>query len=91
MKMKKKKIEKGISRIQFKHNNEIQAMELRIENHKNQLLREKANKMHEIDLKYKNKERKQKAEKELFAFLYHIDNENWKGKIPNNNLYYNTN
>ena len=68
MKMKKKKIEKGISRIQFKHNNEIQAMELRIENHKNQLLREKANKMHEIDLKYKNKERKQKAEKELFVF-----------------------
>ena len=46
MKMKKKKIEKGISRIQFKHNNEIQAMELRIENHKNQLLREKANKMY---------------------------------------------
>ena len=44
--MKKKKIEKGISRIQFKHNNEIQAMELRIENHKNQLLREKANKMY---------------------------------------------
>ena len=43
-------------------------MELRIENHKNQLLREKANKMHEIDLKYKNKERKQKAEKELFVF-----------------------
>ena len=40
------KIEKGISRIQFKHNNEIQAMELRIENHKNQLLREKANKMY---------------------------------------------
>ena len=81
MKMKKKKIEKGISRIQFKHNNEIQAMELRIENHKNQLLREKANKMHEIDLKYKNKERKQKAEKELFVFLYHIDNEKWKGRI----------
>ena len=87
MKMKKKKIEKGISRIQFKHNNEIQAMELRIENHKNQLLREKANKMHEIDLKYKNKERelerKQNAERE-FAFLYHIDNdnENWKGRIP---------
>ena len=53
---KKKKIEKEISRIQFKHNNEIQAMELRIENHKNQLLREKANKLYEIDLKYKNKE-----------------------------------
>ena len=84
MKMKKKKIEKGISRIQFKHNNEIQAMELRIENHKNQLLREKANKMHEIDLKYKNKERelerKQNAER-VFVFLYHIDNENWKGRI----------
>ena len=27
MKKKKKKIEKGISRIQFKHNNEIQAID----------------------------------------------------------------
>ena len=54
-------------------------MELRIENHKNQLLREKANKMHEIDLKDKNKEweleRKQNAER-VFVFLYHNDNEN---------------
>ena len=32
-------------------------MELKIENHKNQLLREKANKIYEIELKYKNKER----------------------------------
>ena len=34
---KEKKIEKEISKIQYKHNNEIHAMELRIENHKNQL------------------------------------------------------
>ena len=31
---KEKKIEKEISRIQFKHNSEIQAMELKIENQK---------------------------------------------------------
>ena len=45
-------------------------MELRIENHKNQLLREKANKIYEIELKYKNKERelerKQKAERDTY-------------------------
>ena len=45
-------------------------MELRIENHKNQLLREKANKIYEIELKYKNKERElerqQKAERESY-------------------------
>ena len=50
--------------------NEIQAMELRIENHKNQLLREEANKIYEIELKYKNKERglerQQKAEREHY-------------------------
>jgi hypothetical protein len=42
---KEKRIEKEISKIQLKHNNEIQAMELRLENHKNQLLREKGNKI----------------------------------------------
>jgi hypothetical protein len=67
---KEKKIEKEISRIQFKQKNELQAMELRIENRKNQLLREKANKLYEIDLKYKNKERalerKQKAERDSY-------------------------
>lgn len=45
-------------------------MELRIENHKNQLLREKANKMYEIELKYKNKERalerQHKAERDSY-------------------------
>ena len=45
-------------------------MELRIENHKNQLLREKGNKIYEIELKYKNKERaldrQQKAERDLY-------------------------
>ena len=39
-------------------------------NHKNQLLREEANKIYEIELKYKNKERelerKQKAERESY-------------------------
>ena len=43
--------------MQLKHNTEIQAMELRIENHKNQLLREQASKIYELELKYKNKER----------------------------------
>ena len=70
---KEKKIEKEISRIQYKHNNEIQAMELRIENHKNQLLREKANKIYEIELKYKNKERElerqQKAERKSYESM----------------------
>ena len=45
-------------------------MELKIETHKNQLLREKGNKLYEIELKYKNKgrelERKQKAERESY-------------------------
>ena len=49
-------------------------MELRIENHKNQLLREEANKMYEIELKYKNKEReldrKQKAERESYERIF---------------------
>ena len=34
---KEKRIEKEISKIQYRHNSEIQAMELRIENHKNQI------------------------------------------------------
>ena len=37
--------------MQNRHNNEIQAMELRIENHKNQLMREEPNKLSEIELK----------------------------------------
>ena len=45
-------------------------MELRIENHKNQLMREESNKLYEIELKYKNKERElerqQKAEREHY-------------------------
>ena len=41
---KEKRIEKELSRIQLRQNTEIKAMELRIESHKNQLLREKSNK-----------------------------------------------
>ena len=45
-------------------------MELRIENHKNQLLREQSNKIYELELKYKNKERalerQQKAERDSY-------------------------
>ena len=45
-------------------------MELKIENHKNQLLREKNNKIYELELKYKNKERalerQQKAERDSY-------------------------
>ena len=45
-------------------------MELRIENHKNQLLREQNNKIYELELKYKNKERalerQQKAERDSY-------------------------
>ena len=56
--------------MQLKHNTEIQAMELRIENHKNQLLREQASKIYEVELKYKNKERalerEQKAERDSY-------------------------
>ena len=56
--------------MQLKHNTEIQAMELRIENHKNQLLREQANKVYELELKFKNKERalerQQKAERDSY-------------------------
>ena len=56
--------------MQLKHNTEIQAMELRIENHKNQLLREQTNRIYELELKYKNKERaldrQQKAERDSY-------------------------
>jgi hypothetical protein len=45
-------------------------MELKIENHKNALLREQQIKLNEINLKYKNKirdlERKQKSEREAY-------------------------
>ena len=45
-------------------------MELKIENHKNQLLREQNNKIYELELKYKNKERalerQQKAERDSY-------------------------
>ena len=67
---KEKRIEKELAKIQYRHNNEIQAMSLKIETHKKQLLREKANKLNEIELKYKNKarelERQQKAERETY-------------------------
>ena len=67
---KEKKIEKELSKIQHRHNNEIKAMELRIDNHKNQLMREQASKLNEIELKYKNKERElerqQRAEREHY-------------------------
>ena len=56
--------------MQLRHNTEIQAMKLRIENHKNQLLREQASKIYELELKYKNKERalerEQKAERDSY-------------------------
>ena len=56
--------------MQLKHNNEIQAMQLKIENHKNQLLREQASKIYELELKYRNKERAlertQKAERDSY-------------------------
>ena len=45
-------------------------MELKIEIHKNQLLREQNNKIYELELKYKNKERalerQQKAERDSY-------------------------
>ena len=67
---KEKRIEKELSRIQLRQNTEIKAMELRIESHKNQLLREKSNKIYGLELKYKNKERalerQQKAERDSY-------------------------
>ncbi len=68
--LKERKIEKDISSLRLKQNNEMKAMELKIENHKNALLREKQQKLIEIELKYKNKgkelERKQKAERDAY-------------------------
>ena len=53
-------------------------MELRIENHKNQLLREQANKVYELELKFKNKERalerQQKAERDSYERMIYIKN-----------------
>ena len=46
---KEKRIEKELSRIQLRQNTEIKAMELRIESHKNQLLREKSNKIYGLE------------------------------------------
>ena len=70
LKEKEKKIEKEISKIQTRHNNETQAMELKISNHKNKILREQRIILNELELKYKNKERelerKQKAEREHY-------------------------
>ena len=53
-------------------------MELKIENHKNQLLREQANKVYELELKFKNKERalerQQKAERDSYErMIYNKD------------------
>ena len=80
---KDKKIEKELAKIQYKLNIEMQGMILKIENHKNQLLRERDNKLYEIELKYKNKERelerKQKAERE--SFLRIISNKGKKKKL----------
>ena len=64
-------------------------MELRIENHKNQLLREQANKIYELELKYKNKERalerQQKAERESYErMIYNKDKKRFirKSSMP---------
>ena len=58
-------------------------MELRIENHKNQLLREQSNKIYELELKYKNKERdlerQQKAERDSYErMIYNKDKKMFK-------------
>ena len=64
--------------MQLKHNNEIQAMQLKIENHKNQLLREQASKIYELELKYRNKERalkkKKKAERDSYERMIYNKN-----------------
>jgi len=75
---KEKKIERELSKMQLKHNNEIQAMQLKIENHKNQLLREQASKIYELELKYRNKERAlertQKAERDSYERMIYNKN-----------------
>ena len=82
---KEKKIEKEISKIQSRHNNETQAMELKIANHKNKILREQNIKLYEVELKYKNKERelerKQKAEREHYERIISSNGrKNYKNK-----------
>ena len=49
---KEKKIEKEISKIQNRHNNETQAMELKINSHKNKILREQNQKFVYINQYY---------------------------------------
>jgi len=53
---KEKKIEKEISKIQNRHNNETQAMELKINNHKNKILREQNQKLTELEELEEHKE-----------------------------------
>ena len=64
-------------------------MELRIENHKNQLLREQKNRIYELELKYKNKERaldrQQKAERDSYErAIYNKDKKRFirKSSMP---------
>ena len=64
-------------------------MELKIENHKNQLLREKANKIYEIELKYKKKERElerqHKAERESYERIISArGKKNYSRSMPKN-------
>ena len=53
-------------------------MELKIEIHKNHLLREQSNKVYELELKYKNKERalerQQKAERDSYERMIYNNN-----------------
>lgn len=57
-------------KIQKRQSKEIKALEIKIENRKQYLMREKNNKLNEIELKYKNKgiqlEREQKAERDRY-------------------------
>ena len=64
-------------------------MELRIENHKNQLLREQTSKINEIELKYKNKERalerQHKAERESYErIISNKGRKNYSRSMPKN-------
>ena len=88
MKEKEKKIEKEITKIQARHNNETQAMELKINTHKNKILREQRVILDELELKYKNKERelerKQKAEREHYERIIssHYGRKNLSKSMP---------
>ena len=90
MKEKEKKIEKEITKIQARHNNETQAMELKINTHKNKILREQRVILDELELKYKNKERelerKQKAEREHYERIIssHYGRKNLSKSMPKN-------